>query len=138
MVATIIISTLLWLIHTVLNAYVQAFYYALYPSEKKHPNLHPMYVALRTILLGVILWNLWYDLGWVLTGIYGLCLCCIYSFFHNGTYYETRNYIERGVYPKGFWDSSTTSQATIELGVGMRTALAIIGFVGIYLVTKSI
>lgn len=138
MILTIIISTIIWLLHTVLNSYVQSYYYSLFPSEKKHPNLHQVYVMIRAIILALILWNLWYDLGWMLTGIYGLCLCCIYSFFHNGVYYAMRHKIDKEVYPKGFWDASTTSQATIELGIGMRTAIAIVGFVGIYLITRSI
>lgn len=138
MLLTIIISTFIWILHTELNAIVQAYYYALFPSEKKHPDLHPIYVAIRALILGLILWNTWYGLGWILTTIYGICLSCIYSFFHNGTYYWMRNKIDDKVYNKGFWDSSNTSQATIELGVGMRTALAIIGFLGIYLVLISV
>jgi len=135
---TIIISTLAWILSAILDAYVQGYYYALYPSDKGHKNLHPYFVAIRAILLSMILWNNYFTLDNTLLTIFGLCLCMTYSFFHNGVYYWIRHKLDNKVYPKGFWDSSVTSEATFEIGTGMRTGLAIVGLVGIYLIIISI
>ena len=125
---TILILTAIWISYTMLGAYTQAHYYDLYPSEKKHRNLHPFYVIERMIILFGI-WQI-LPLSFPLWDciIFIFALCFIYSFFHNGLYYWTRNKLNPSVYPKKWKDSSTTSEALFEVGFGMRTAMMLIGF----------
>lgn len=119
--------TIGFIIWTLLDGYCQAYYYDLYPSEKKHRNLHPFYVAERVIILTAI-WFLIptrYPLWDCI--IFILSLCLIYSFVHNGIYYWTRHKLNDKVYPKTWRDDSEKSTAFFELGFGYRTAMFLIG-----------
>lgn len=76
------------------------------------------------------LWDLFPSLPIVST-VFAGSLTLIFSFFHNGTYYLIRNRLDSNVYPKGFFDSSTTSTSFFEFGFKSRTIMALIAFVGI-------
>lgn len=45
------------------------------------------------------------------TIFYCFGIVLISPFFHNGTYYQMRHYIDKEVYSKGWFDQSTTSTA---------------------------
>jgi len=122
----IIIAYLVWAVYASIDGYLQAYYYALYPSEKKHRNLHPIYVVQRGIMLAAISFGIY----WAADGLEWLILAfnCVFafSFFHNGFYYVTRNDLNKADYPKRFWDHSGTSTAITEIPPGWRTAMVLI------------
>ena len=130
--STIIVLTLLWIIFSCFDGFIQAHYYDLTPSEKGHKNLHPFFMVIRSLFLGIIFYEVMIVSIWELAGIFTFSLSLIFSFFHNGCYYLTRNKLNPEVYKKGFWDSSTTSEAILEIGTGFRTIMAIVGLIFIY------
>lgn len=114
-----------------LEGLLQAHYYDLMPSNhSNHRNLHPYYMLAR-MCVGILIWGVLVErTDIILASVYVICLSCMFSFFHNGTYYYIRNYLNPDVYKQKWWDHSETSSALIELGTGFRTALAVIGFIG--------
>lgn len=136
---TILILTLVWILCSIIEAFIQGHYYDSIPVEtKKHINLHPFFVFTRSCLLGIMFYEVLMISHWVFSGLFIIIQMLIFSFFHNGTYYKTRNWLNSQIYPKGFWDSSETSRAVIELGLGMRITMAAIGFIGLALLCSDV
>lgn len=123
----IIILSVLWIVFASIDGFVQAHYYDLFPSEKKHRNLHPYFVIQRLIVLGLMAYEMQFNFSVWETIIFTFALIFIFSFFHNGFYYLTRNKLNPAIYKKKFFDDSDTSKAVFELGFGYRTAMAVIG-----------
>jgi hypothetical protein len=118
---------ILWIAYCLLDGYAQGHYYDLHPTDKKHPNIHWAFMVSRAIVLSGAYGTLdgrisvWDNIIF----IFGLIF--IFSFFHNGEYYATRNNLNPKVYPKRWWSNSETSQAVFEFNVGFRTAMAVMG-----------
>ena len=116
-----------------LEAKRDASYYhnSMTSSNPVKENLHWVFFATRTIVLGLIGGICLYNYSALKTCIFMASLCLVFSFVHNGVYYATRHQLDNNVYPKGFWDDSTSSTATIELNAKTRTIMAVIGIVGV-------
>lgn len=99
-------------------------------SNPDKENMHWLFALERFIILSLICWIHVLVNSIFNTGIFALSLALMFSYFHNGEYYRTRNSLDKNVYPKGWFDSSTTSESIVELNVGARTFLAIVGFIG--------
>jgi len=123
----LIIAQLIWILCASLEGVIQAHYYALYPTDKGHKNLHPIYALLRGILLGVIMYGLWWDFPAWQCSVFAVSCFFTFSFWHNGFYYKTRNKLDKNVYPRGWWDDSDTSTALVNISSGFRTAMLVIG-----------
>lgn len=121
----IIVLSVLWVVFASIDGFVQAHYFDLYPSEKKHGNLHPYFVFQRLIVLGLMSYEAYMNFPFWETIIFTFAFILIFSFFHNGFYYLTRNKLNPEIYKKKFFDDSDTSKAVFELGAGYRTAMAI-------------
>ena len=126
---TIITLQLIWIVLACLDGYLQAHYYSLYPSEKKHKNLHGWYVFQRAVVLGFMVNELSFSITWGECGVFAFASCFTYSFFHNGFYYMTRHKLDKEVYSKGFWDDSDSSSALLNIGSIFRTAMMILGII---------
>lgn len=59
--------------------------------------------------------------------IFSAGLVLIFSYFHNGSYYCTRNSLDRNIYTKRWKDSSSTSQSWIELNYKTRLVMMMAG-----------
>lgn len=127
----IIILAITWIIYSSVEGFTQAFYYDLFPSEKKHINLHP-YFMIQRFIVSTLMSYLVYEVGDLVNSIiFSLALALMFSFFHNGFYYLTRKKLSKTItmYPKGFWDHSETSTAIIELGTKFRIGMFVMGIV---------
>lgn len=96
----------------------EAFYYHALKGVKSQ-NLHGVYWIQR-LIFSVFLYVC--TNGFVLT-----FFICAFSFFHNGSYFLMRNKLDRLIYPKKFFDYSTTSTAIMEFNFSERLILLIIG-----------
>lgn len=125
----IIIAQLLWILNASLEGFIQAYYYSLYPSDKGYKNLHPFFLIQRIILIAGLTFGLGYTLEAWMCAVFIAACAFTYSFFHNGFYYLTRNKLDSKVYPKGFLDDTDTSDAILNINLGFRIIMAIIGIV---------
>lgn len=128
MIETVII--LIWTIYMLIEGAREAFYWRQNSQvNRKMPNIHWLFLIQRII---VFVQLIWIKPLIVLT----LILILISPFIHNGMYYWTRNWIDKDIYQKGWFDQSTTSTAwsTKLLKPIVRTIGFIIGLVLFYFV----
>lgn len=129
---SIISIFILWCLYSIMEGYREAQYYdSLWKGYSKiyiEPvNLHTAYTLQRILVLGIICFT---DFNWWL-----ISLPLVFSFLHDGSYYFTRNKLNRSIYKKGWFAQSTTSTAwsTKFLTPVIRTIMFITG-VGILII----
>lgn len=121
----------MWTLYMLAEGAREAFYWrqdAL--SNRKMPNIHWLFLIQRCLVFIILLWI---KFNWILA----IVLIVISPFLHNGIYYWSRNWIDKEVYKKCWFDQSTTSTSwsTKLLKPIVRTIGFILGLIGlIYLV----
>jgi len=127
---TLIITNLIWVIYSMIEGLREGFFWHFKANTKRDCQfeLHPIFAFQRSIvlsLIGLLLFNS--------IGLYSiptiLSMMLIFSFFHNGTYYVTRNKLDNNIYKLGWIDQSTTSTAKMTkiMNYRNRTIFMIIG-----------
>ena len=109
------------------------YHYRNTTTELKNENIHWIYFVKRAFVLSLIavVHVIAYDC-YVSTALFVSGLSLVFSFFHNGMYYQTRKKLSDGkIYPLGWMSNSTSSQATLELKWKARVWLAVIGALAI-------
>jgi len=125
------ILTFAWILYAMVDGFVNAHYYDMHPEDKGHINLHAFYNICRGVILSLMFGIVYMKSSFWLSLFYIVTPVGIFSFFHNGTYYTTRNWLNPHIYKKRWWDHSETSTALIEIGTGFRTAMAVFGIIGL-------
>lgn len=126
----VLLANILWIIYSLLEGFREGFYWYYKNTSTSNYNIeiHPYFAIQRGIILiltGVILY---FNIGWwSILNTLGMSL--IFSFFHNGYYYHTRNKLNKDVYPLKWMDQSTTSTAKMTkiMTFRNRTIFMIIG-----------
>lgn len=118
------LATVCFIVFSLFVGYLEAYFWA------SHPKVHQRWshIAL-TILRAIVVIPVLYYEGWLNV----LGLMCMFPFLHDGAYYQTRNYINPKVYPKGWKDESFTTGALISLSFPVRCAFALAGILFIIL-----
>lgn len=94
-------------------------------------NLHTIFTIQRALvyLLSTSLFFLTMNPVIAIFATIGIIL--IFSFIHNGTYFLTRNNIDKKIYPKRFFDDTVTpnhkAAAKLNIDVKVRTFMFIFG-----------
>lgn len=129
-----IILIFVWILASVIEGLRDGFFYHFrnVSSAINKKNTHWIFVIERGIILSLIVWIHRMSNSFINTSVFTLALIMIFSFIHNGIYYKMRNYLDKSIYPKGFWSSSVTSEATMEFNLVARVFLFITGLIGIY------
>ena len=105
-------------------------------ANPDYKNLHPLFAVTR-ILIGVLIF--FYINLPILIGLsFLLCLGLIFSWFHNGNYFLTRNKLTPNIYKKKWKDESTTSNAILEFNYIERSILLILGIIGLIIITYGL
>lgn len=96
---------IIWVSFALTTAKLEAYYYAHEMNSHFVDNFneHTLFNFIR-----LCVWvPLWIIAGWKIA----LCLGAMFPFLHDGMYYVWRNRIQPGLYPKKWFDQSTTSTA---------------------------
>ena len=126
----ILIANILWILYSILEGFREGFYWYFKGKSKSKNNfeIHPIFASQRGLVLVLIGVLLFMNIGWLsLINVLGMAL--VFSFFHNGTYYHTRNRLDENVYPLGWKAQSTTSTAKMTkiMTFRNRTIFMIVG-----------
>lgn len=123
----------LWLLTAATEGVRDSFlyHYRMHSTKPDKRNIHWLFVIERAIIFGLIMWTYGDGHSVLDEGVFGLSLAMMFSLIHNGVYYQVRHHLDKNVYPKGFWSSSVTSQATLEFNLMTRIFLFATGVIGI-------
>ena len=117
-----IFENIVWMMFVAESSITEAhIFHGVMPWTYTRINRHTLLAGMRAI---------------VFVGIFGISVkCCIYllpsclmfPFLHDGLYYQTRNKLNPSVYPRGWKDTSTTTDARWSFGYEKRKKLFLIG-----------
>lgn len=106
---TLLIVNIIWIIYSMSEGFIEGFYFHFKTNSRRDCQfeINQVFSLQRILVLFLISGYLVHVLGWYsLTVIKSLVL--IFSFFHNGTYYLTRNKLDDRMYPLKWKDASRT------------------------------
>lgn len=139
----LILSIVITVCYSILEGKREAMYYSIKSKSGLLPeiNEHPMFSAQRGIFFAYMYYGFYTitnnDIDLSLASLLGLTM--IFPFFHDGSYYTERNRLD-GIYPKKYFDQSTTSTAFSDRYITplVRVILLVVGlmlltFIGITL-----
>jgi hypothetical protein len=96
----------LFTFNSLLEGVREGYYWHFKPKDPfVKTNEHALFSLQRLIL--------WSTMLFVVNWVSVLAIICMFPFLHDGAYYTTRNYLDKTVYPKRFFDESTTSTAKL-------------------------
>lgn len=127
----LIASNLIFILYALIEGFREGFYWFFKVNSKKKTEfeIHPIFAAQRGMVILLLATNvlLLTDLNSALINILSNAL--LFSFFHNGIYYTTRNKLDPNIYKLGWREQSTTSTAKMTkfFTYRNRTICAIIG-----------
>lgn len=103
-----------WIVYALFEGYREAYYWheRVTSPNKTDKDLHRIFALQRGTVILLICYGLLWPIGpWAILSFIGLS--CVFSFFHNGMQYLTRNKLNPYIYKKRWWDQSTTSTAKL-------------------------
>lgn len=137
----ILVSFLLWLIYSFIEGKREAqYFYMKLKSTVANSMLfkqdeHKLFTIQRLTVAALVIFLLWgaginiFNCGIILT-----CFGACFPFIHDGEYYVMRHQLD-GIYPKGWFDQSTTSVSLMDkfslLNPVSRTTAFVLGCGGI-------
>lgn len=128
----VLIINILWIVYSALEGFREGFYWHFkgISKSKNDFEIHPIFASQRGIILILIGLMLSFTIGWFsILNTFGMAL--VFSFFHNGCYYSTRNRIDSNIYPLKWRSQSTTSTAKMTkiMTYRNRTIFMVVGLI---------
>lgn len=127
--STLLIMNILWIFYSLTEGVREGFYWH-YENKSKRVcdfDVNPMFHLQRALVLTISSGFLVPTLGWYSLFCL-LSMVMIFAFFHNGSYYYTRNKLDEKVYTKGWKDESKTfPPLSILMSYKKRTLLMCLG-----------
>ncbi len=127
----LIASNLIFVIYAMIEGFREGFYWFFKGNSRKKSEfeIHPIFAAQRGMVLALLALNVFLLTDITSSLINVLSNALLFSFFHNGVYYLTRNKLDSNIYQLGWRDQSTTSTAKMTnfFNYRNRTICAIIG-----------
>lgn len=106
---TLLIANLIWIGYSLTEGMVEGFYWHYENKSKKvcDFNINPIFGLQRVLIVALTSIILTQTIGYFsLLNIASMIL--MFPFFHNGTYYYTRNKLDKSVYKSRWSDESKT------------------------------
>lgn len=127
---TLILTNLIWVGYALTEGIREGFYWH-YENNSRRVcdfDINPVFNLQRLLVLIVTGGFMVHTIGWF--SLFSLaCMVSMFSFFHNGTYYYTRNKLDGRSYPRKWMDESKTfppftalttySKRTLAMSVGI-------------------
>lgn len=119
------ITTLVYILGCIYSCFEgirEGYYYesAIKTGDADKYNLHGLFWLQRFLVCGSCIF---------INPLLPIMLVMLFSFFHNGAYYITREKLSTGTYSLGFISNSTTSTANMELNFTERTVCFILSLI---------
>lgn len=128
----LIITNIIWILYSLVEGLREGFYWHFKSNSKREFKfeIHPIFAFQRSLVLLTIALILAHTIGFY-SLICVAALMLVFSFFHNGSYYYTRNKLDNNVYQLRWKDQSTTSTAKMTkiMTYRNRTLFMLIGLV---------
>lgn len=129
--ASILICNLIWILYSLFEGTKEGFYWH-YENQSKRVcdfDINPVFHTQRIIVLSLCSYFMYTFIG-LFSILFAISFILEFSFFHNGTYYYTRNKLGGKVYEKGWRDESKTFPPfTALMKYKWRTASMIAGII---------
>ena len=106
---TLLLTNIVWIIYSLTEGVREGFYWHYENNSRRVCNfdINPIFNLQRALVLLITGGFMVYTLGWF--SLFSLaCMFLMFNFFHNGTYYYTRNKLDDRFYPKRWTDESKT------------------------------
>lgn len=130
MITSLIILNVIWVAYSILEGFREGFFWHFKTNSRRECKfeIHPIFSLQRSFVLSILGICLYHTIG-IYSIISILSMMLIFSFFHNGTYYYTRNKLDDKVYPLRWTAQSTTSTAIMTkiMTYRNRTIFMILG-----------
>src|ERR1035437_252187 len=100
----LIIANIIWIFYACIDGFKDGYFW-FFKSTSSMANkfeIHPIFAAQRGIVLLVMCSSLLFLVSPLNSCLNMLSNALIFSFFHNGVYYVTRNKLDAKVYPLGW------------------------------------
>lgn len=139
---TIILMNILWIGYSLTEGIREGFYWHYENKSKKFCDfdVNPMFHLQRILILFISGGFMVHTLGWYsLLNLASMML--MFMYFHNGSYYCTRNKLDSNVYYEGWKDESKTSpKLSVLTKYSYRTVFMCVGvlfqiFIYLFLLT---
>ena len=106
---TLLLTNIVWIVYSLTEGVREGFYWHYENNSRRVCNfdINPIFNLQRALVLLITGGFMVHTLGWF--SLFSLaCMFLMFNFFHNGTYYYTRNKLDDRFYPKRWTDESKT------------------------------
>lgn len=128
----LLLTNLIWIAYSMMDGFREGFYWHYRNNSRRtcEFEINRIFILQRFLVLSLVAGLLVYSLGWY-SLISTLSMMMMFSYFHNGTYYLTRNKLDDKMYPNKWRDESRTLPVFYSglMKYNRRSILMILGLV---------
>ena len=129
---TLLLTNLIWIAYSMIDGFREGFYWHYRNNSRRtcEFEINRIFSLQRSLVILLIAGFLVHTLGWF-SLISTISMIMLFSYFHNGTYYLTRNKLGDKMYPMRWKDESRTLPVFYSglMKYNKRTVLMILGLV---------
>ena len=129
-IITLLLTNLIWIAYSMIDGFREGFYWHYRNNSRRtcEFEINRIFSLQRSLVILLIAGFLVHTLGWF-SLISTISMIMLFSYFHNGTYYLTRNKLDDKMYPMRWKDESRTLPVFYSglMKYNKRTVLMILG-----------
>lgn len=129
-IITLLLVNLIWIAYSMIDGFREGFYWHYRNNSRRtcEFEINRIFSLQRSLVILLISGFLVHILGWY-SLISTISMIMLFSYFHNGTYYLTRNKLDDKMYPMRWKDESKTLPVFYSglMKYNKRTGLMVLG-----------
>lgn len=129
-IITLLLANLIWITYSMMDGFREGFYWHYRNNSRRtcEFEINRIFSLQRSLVILLIAGFLVHTLGWY-SLISTVSMVMLFSYFHNGTYYLTRNKLDDKMYPMKWKDESKTLPVFYSglMRYNKRTVLMVLG-----------